>query len=732
MPPIAGPIDARKISAQLGAAYERYDTPARELHARLLRAVDDPGSVAVEATPEGDDRWTLVVCAVDQVGALSIIAGLLAAHHLDIVEGDIFTLRWQAPPSPSPPSRRRSARRGNRMSSDHPPARVTRTILDVFRVRVPAGSGPPLWERFRADLGELFGLLAAGEREAAWERLVDRIASATSAGRASEQLFPVVVEVDNDSSAEATVLSIRAADTPGFLFEFTNALATLDVNIGRATVRTVAGEASDVFWITDQHGRKLADPERLDELRVAAVLIKHFTHLLPHSPDPAQALRQFRAFVRRAFAREDWAAGLLDPPSSQVLHTLAAMMGVSRFLWEDFLRMQHANLFPVLADVSLLDTPASPLRMAEELRRDLAPPLEQAEAVSRLNAFKDREMFRIDLRHITARIGFLGFSHELAGLADVVVNEAAAITHRALEARYGAPLLTSGERCGWCVCALGKFGGRDLGFASDIELLFIYEGDGTTDGAEPVANADYFDAFVSGFRDAIVVRREGIFELDLRLRPHGSAGAFASSFAAFADYYADGGAAQPFERMAMVRLRPVAGDAALRERIVAARDAWVYSGRRFDVSNSRHLRSRQAAELVSPGTINAKYSPGGVTDLEYFVQALQIEVGASDPAVRVPGTLEAVERLVRGGHLPEHLGGKIQEAYGFMRRLIDALRVVRGNARDLTIPQPGSPAFAYLARRLYFQAPADLAEALDVRMEFARWLWEERGLLRAV
>ena len=730
MPPRAEPVDTLKISAQLGVGYERYDAAARERHAELQRHLMGAGDVAVEALPDGGASWTVTVCAADHVGSLSVVAGLFAAHHVDVVDCDVFTLRWKGPPPPAMSPRGRVARGGRRPPPDRQDAALARTFLDIFRVRAPAGSGLALWERFQADLGELFALLAAGEREAAHERLIDRVSASAHAAGTDAQLYPVTVELDNDRSAEATVLSIRAADTPGFLFEFTNALATLDVNIERAEVRTVAGEATDTFWITDRRGRKLSDARSLDELRVAAVLIKHFTHLLPHSPRPAHALRQFGSFICRMLGRPDRAADLRELYSARVLRTLAEMMGVSQFLWEDFLRMQHANLFPVLADAPLLENATSRQHMAEELRAEIAAAAGQAEALRRLNAFKDREMFRIDLRHITGRTGFLDFSRELAGLAEVIVEETAAITHRALEARYGPPMLAAGGRCGWSICALGKFGGRELGFASDIELLFIYEGDGTTAGPEPVPNAHYFDAFVRAFRDAIVVRREGIFELDLRLRPYGNQGALACSMGAFSGYYSDHGAAQAFERMAMVRLRPVAGDEALSEQIIAARDEWVYSGRPFDVANSRHLRQRQAAELVPSGAVNAKYSPGGVTDLEYFVQALQIEIGAFDPSVRVPGTLEAVERLSRGGHLPEHMAAKIQEAYGFMRRLIDALRVVRGNAKDLTIPQIGSPAFAYLARRLSFETPRDLAEALEVRMAFARWLWEERGLLQ--
>ena len=115
-----------------------------------------------------------------------------------------------------------------------------------------------------------------------------------------------------------------------------------------------------------------------------------------------------------------------------------------------------------------------------------------------------------------------------------------------------------------------------------------------------------------------------------------------------------------------------------------------------------------------------------------FASWMFIETGASDPSVRVPGTLEAVERLMQGGHLPEHLGGKIQEAYGFMRRLIDALRVVRGNAKGSDDPAAGLARVRVPGAPALFESPAQLAEALDARMEFARWLWDEGGLLRAV
>ena len=312
-----------------------------------------------------------------------------------------------------------------------------------------------------------------------------------------------------------------------------------------------------------------------------------------------------------------------------MLETLAAALGVSRYLWEDFLRFQHENLFPVLTDRPALDAARPPPELREALRAaspDGAPPDAAA-----LNAFKDRELFRIDLRHISGRTGFADFSRELSDLAEVVVAEAAALAERTLEERHGAPRLTSGAPCRWTIAALGKFGGREIGFASDLELLTVYEGEGTSDGEEPIPNAAWFEQFVRGLRDAIQAPREGIFELDLRLRPHGDGGSLANSIDQCRSYYAAGGGARQFERMALVRLRPVAGDADLGRTLEEVRDAFVYSGEPFDIAEQLHLRERQATELVAAGERNAKHSSGGLVDVEYYVQVLQIMAGATEP-----------------------------------------------------------------------------------------------------
>jgi glutamate-ammonia-ligase adenylyltransferase len=112
-------------------------------------------------------------------------------------------------------------------------------------------------------------------------------------------------------------------------------------------------------------------------------------------------------------------------------------------------------------------------------------------------------------------------------------------------------------------------------------------------------------------------------------------------------------------------------------------------------------------------------------DVEYYVQTRQIEAGRRDPSVRVPDTLRAIDRLVGGGRLRREVGAEISAAYLFLRRLIDALRVVRGTAKDSRIPPTQVREFAYLVRRLEYSSAASLEAEIRQRMSFARNLWGE-------
>jgi glutamate-ammonia-ligase adenylyltransferase len=685
-------------------------------HTFLAERLDDQHLVEVEAVPLDNQHWQITIVGYDYLGELSLICGLLFVHGFDILDGHVFTYD---PAKPGPPALPRPERRSSRRQYNQPqkaPEDSRRKIVDVFTVRSTAGGDPAqsaalgqpvspsvdFWARYTHELEALIRRLDAGEQREAQGELAKRVGDALRETTVTPQkLYPIDIDIDNEASARHTVLRIDAPDTVGFLYEFTNALALNGINISRMKVETSGNRIQDTLYVTDAHGQKITSPKKQRELRVATVLTKHFTHLLPRSPNPESALLHFREFLGQLFMRPDWPDELASLERPEVLDILARLLGVSDFLWNDFLRMQHANLFPVVREVGALATAKSKEQLQAELVTVLQSATDGEARRVALNAFKDREMFRIDMRQILGHIAKFGqFSRELTELAEGVVEAAYHICAEELRSQFGGPCLEDGQPCLSSICGLGKCGGRELGFASDVELMFIYAGNGKTTGPRVITTAEFYSKLVQEINQAIRARQEGVFELDLRLRPYGKAGSMAVSVDAFRRYFGPHGDAWPYERQALVKLRPIGGSADLGAQVVRLRDELIYSGDPFDVAAMRAMRERQVRHLVTAGTINAKFSPGGLVDVEYLVQGLQITYGHGNPGLRLTNTREAMRALAAAGIIQADDYSHLREAHIFLRRLINALRMVRGNAKDLTVPPADSEEFAFLARRL--------------------------------
>ena len=703
-----------------------FSGPDIEQHALLAEQINDARPVIVEAVPAGDD-WRVTIVGYDYRGELSLICGLLLVYGFDIIEGEVFTYEPLAPagaPSTRPSrsawrrqSPRRPLRRPSAARSAEPQDDLRQKIVDVFQVRPTRGPvGADTFKEYAAELEGLLRQLHA-DPDAAHGALAKRVAE-TLRSRSTETagpLLPVQIEIDNAASEQFTVLRIETEDSSGFLYELTNALAFSGVYISRVHVQSDGNRVFDSLLVTDGKGQKITDLQKQRELQAATLLIKHFTHLLPRSPNPEAALLHFRDFVRELFTRPDWTKDLASLETSSVLDALARLLGVSDFLWNDFLRMQHSNLFPVVKNVDALATAKSRETLAGELRTALQSAGSPDARRIALNAFKDREMFRVDMRHILGHVREFGdFSEELTDLAEVVVTAATGMCRDELADQYGLPFSKEGRPSAYSVCALGKCGGRELGFASDIELMFVYDGEGKTSGPNVITASEFYVKLVEGVTHAIRAHREGIFEIDLRLRPYGRAGSLAVSLDAFRDYFGPHGAAWPYERQALVKLRPIAGDADFGESLVRLRDELIYTGEPFDVAAMQGMRERQVRQLVTPGSFNAKLSPGGLVDVEYLVQGLQIANGRVYPALRSTNTLQTIAALAETGVIAESDATKLREAYSFLRQLIGALRVVRGNAKDLTVPGNRTEEYGFLARRLgYDDDPGRLQTDLD-------------------
>jgi glutamate-ammonia-ligase adenylyltransferase len=720
--------------ARMDASYaETFTTTDIRKHAALAARLDAERPAIVDAVPIEHGQWIVSVVAYDYPGELSLICGLMFVYGLNILDGDAFTCEpvdgSAAATGKTGGLRIRPTRgvirgKGPGAASGPDPRRK---IVDVFTVKPVRPLAPDVWERYSEELVRLVELMRAGQRREARGALARRVGAAFEHVSGEETtLLPISIDIDNGQSGQYSLLRIDAPDTVGFLYELTNAMAFYNVYIARVLVRSAGRKVQDILYVTDENGHKITDPARQRELRAAIVLIKHFTHLLPRSPNPEAALLHFREFIFQLFKRPNWADELASLERSEVLSALARALGVSDFLWDDFLRMQYENLFPVVRDVDGLRG----ARSRADLERDLMNAMQRPEVIdsgevrwevgdwrSRLNAFKDRELFRIDMRHILGLTEeFWDFSSELTDLAEVVLAAALEYCGHELRAQYGRPLREDGRPAALALFALGKCGGRELGFASDIELMFIFDGAGSTDGKKPVSCGEYFEKLVNSVLTTIQARQEGIFHIDLQLRPYGKNGSLAVALDSFRRYYAPDGPAWPYERQALVKMRPLGGDADLIREVGTLQEQYVFHSGPFDVMSMRAMRERQVRHLVTGGSINAKYSPGGLVDLEYLVQALQINHGAENPALRVTNIRQAMAALNQAGILSEADYNSLRKAHTFLRWLIDSLRVVRGNAKDITVPPFDSEEFAFLARRLRYEG-----DTARLRDELARY-----------
>jgi glutamate-ammonia-ligase adenylyltransferase len=666
------------------------------------------------------DEFDIVIVGLDYLSEFSIFCGLLSAFGLDIRAGNVYSFARRDSGETFSHLRRR-AMRGKALQSS------TRKIVDVFNTRLRPGESFDEAKRreFEQELQRLVRMLASGSPERARERLdrflTERIEKMNEP--LTGLLSDVEVRFDNGLSSDWTVMDAHSEDAFAFLYAFSNALSIRGVYIHKVEIRSVGQEARDRFFIADRRLRKIEEEREQERLRTTVALIKRFTRFLPEAPDPAKAMRHFDQFLDKVAEER-----IPDPMVSffagrEGMNLLAHLLGSSDFLWDDFLSVRFKDLLPILEDFTKTELRPGKTSLRQQLAGCLSGTHTFEEKKETFNRFKDGQVFLIDVKHlIDPQVTLMDFSQALTDLAEVALDEAAGICYERLVETHGEPARADGSTAPFTICGLGKFGGREMGYASDLEVLFVHDGPGRTRGSKPVDNGLFFERLAQQVVEFVEAREKGVFHIDLRLRPHGKAGALATPFERLANYYSKNGEAAPFERQALIKLRWVAGDETLGRRVEECRDGFTYSGEPWDRENAMRLRRRQAEELVKPGRINVKYSRGGIIDIEYAAQYLQLIHGKDHPELRVTGTLEALDRLRGLNLISETESGMLRAAYLFLRTLIDALRIVRGDASDLDLPEEGSDEFKSLARRLGYRERDWKTCAAALATDIHRWM----------
>lgn len=295
-----------------------------------------------------------------------------------------------------------------------------------------------------------------------------------------------------------------------------------------------------------------------------------------------------------------------------------------------------------------------------------------------LRRVRRREMARIALRDLAGAAALDETLHDLSELADACVSAALHDVERRLQARHGVPRNAGGEIVQPVVLGMGKLGGRELNFSSDIDLIFCHTDSGDTDGQRSISSDEYFIKLAQETTKLLLAQTEDgfVFRVDTMLRPFGSAGALSASFPALEDYYQVHG--REWERYALIKARPIAGDLEAGERLLRALRPFVY--RRYLDYNAvgalRDLKKLIEDEVARKGLEdNVKLGAGGIREIEFIVQSFQLVRGGSVAALRDSRLRPVLHYLGDNGYLDAADAQRLDETYVFLRRLENAIQM---------------------------------------------------------
>lgn len=420
--------------------------------------------------------------------------------------------------------------------------------------------------------------------------------------------------------------------------------------------------------------------------------------LLPDSPDPDGALASFERLLESG-GRE--LARLLDR-HRYLIHYALAVFGYSRFLGDTLIR--NPEVLNSFLKERVLDRSYAPEELHEAFARfrarSAAPGLMPAGTSSAQTAaggtqemslvlarFKRREYVRIMLRDVLGIAPLAETTAEISALADVLIEEALSEAEVAMRRRYGSPQHLDAEgrvvQTPFAVLALGKLGGNELNYSSDVDLLYLY-GDGEELPSANISNREYFIRMAQALTQILSrMTAEGrVFRIDLRLRPQGGEGEPAIALSQALRYYAQ--TAHDWERQALIKVRHSAGSAALAREFMRGVQPYIYrqhinfAAVETALDTRERIGARRRNALLESGRIDVKLDRGGIRDIEFLVQCLQRVYGGAEPWLRSGGTLFSLQKLHDKRHITGNEFHQLTTVYELLRRVEHRLQLRQG------------------------------------------------------
>lgn len=435
----------------------------------------------------------------------------------------------------------------------------------------------------------------------------------------------------------------------------------------------------------DANLQAMADDPQVRQL--LSDIIEELLSCIAKSADPDHALNYLERFTKAAVNKVHLFSYLKETP--RTIELLAKTFGGSPFMSEILIR-NPLYLYWV-SDPDLLYK----ARKKRDVMQDLSGALKHLKTEERklemLRIFKRKEILLIGIRDLLRISDVKKTLSSLSILAEVLIQKAYEICRSSMHREYGIPFHEdpSGKKVqtGFTIIGMGKLGGGELNFSSDVDLVYLYESDDelmsrsrSKDRPVPISKGEYFKQLSQKITKALSdVTSEGyVYRVDLRLRPEGKIGNIAYSLSGFEHYYASRG--QTWERLALLKAWPVAGNRYLGMRFLSMVRPFIYD-RPFDlkaVSEVRQIKERIDQKMSARGIDyrNVKLGFGGIREIEFIVQSLQISFGKIFPEIVGRNTLKALQAIFKQQLLSGEERSCLSCAYLFLRDIENKLQMV--------------------------------------------------------
>jgi len=422
-----------------------------------------------------------------------------------------------------------------------------------------------------------------------------------------------------------------------------------------------------------------------DTRKALAEILSTLLASLSRTADPDQALNEWERFVDSGIHRLQLFQYLAKMP--HVLEVLSTVFGNSQAMAQTLIR-DPLLVYWIEEDRVLIQRRArSKLLVTVQTMLEGVKSFEaKCEALRR---FRRREMLRLGIRDVLGIATPIETYTVLSDLAAGVIQAAYELVEQGLKRQHGGWVSLSStqgkNRVGFCVLAMGKLGGWELNYSSDVDLIYVYQApQGSTvagKGQQALSGSDYFHAVARALTTVLSesTAEGAMFRVDMRLRPEGHVGPLACSVEDACHYYQTRG--RTWERLAFLKAKPIAGDIRIGQSLIGKLKKFVYGTREtanqvFPAIHS--LRAKMVSKMTRRGELdrNVKLGIGGIREIEFIVQGLQLRWGYRYPSIRDRHTLKSLTKLLRIGKLKIKEIRQLKESYLFLRNLEHKLQMV--------------------------------------------------------